>query len=143
MLPARGQLRIRVKVITRRFRTAFEQDLGALECRLCRGCSPYGRAMFTIGGAVPELETSLISERVTAGMQAARSRGKHLGRRSLTPRRPWRPDRHRPLQSARAGIAMRAGSPSRLLPRSFIRLADRESAPFHFPRRRWKRLQTA
>jgi DNA invertase Pin-like site-specific DNA recombinase len=42
--------------------------------------SPMGRAMFTIIGAMAELESSLISERVTAGMRAAESRGKHLGR---------------------------------------------------------------
>jgi DNA invertase Pin-like site-specific DNA recombinase len=42
-----------------------------------------GRAMFTIIGAMAELESSLISERVTAGMQAAKSRGKHLGRPQL------------------------------------------------------------
>nr|WP_153530145.1 recombinase family protein [Sinorhizobium meliloti] len=48
--------------------------------------SPMGRAMFTIIGAMAELESSLISERVTAGMQAARSRGKHLGRPRLSSR---------------------------------------------------------
>jgi DNA invertase Pin-like site-specific DNA recombinase len=42
--------------------------------------SPMGRAMFTIIGAMAELESSLISERVTAGMRAAQTRGKHLGR---------------------------------------------------------------
>ncbi len=42
--------------------------------------SPMGRAMFTIIGAMAELESSLISERVTAGMQAAEARGRHLGR---------------------------------------------------------------
>ena len=42
--------------------------------------SPVGRAMFTIIGAMAELESSLISERVTAGMRAAEARGKHLGR---------------------------------------------------------------
>jgi DNA invertase Pin-like site-specific DNA recombinase len=42
--------------------------------------SPMGRAMFTIIGAMAELESSLISERVTAGMKAAAARGKHLGR---------------------------------------------------------------
>jgi DNA invertase Pin-like site-specific DNA recombinase len=42
--------------------------------------SPMGRAMFTIIGAMAELESSLISERVTAGMRAAAARGKHLGR---------------------------------------------------------------
>jgi DNA invertase Pin-like site-specific DNA recombinase len=42
--------------------------------------SPMGRAMFTIIGAMAELESSLISERATAGMRAAEIRGKHLGR---------------------------------------------------------------
>src|SRR3954468_12964044 len=42
--------------------------------------SPMGLAMFTIIGAMAELESSLISERVTAGMRAAKTRGKHLGR---------------------------------------------------------------
>src|SRR3954462_5378224 len=42
--------------------------------------SPMGRAMFTIIGAMAELESSLIGERVTAGMRAAQARGKHLGR---------------------------------------------------------------
>ncbi len=42
--------------------------------------SPMGRAMFTIIGAMAELESSLISERVTAGMRAAEARGRHLGR---------------------------------------------------------------
>ena len=36
--------------------------------------SPMGRAMFTIIGAMAELESSLISERVTAGMRAAETR---------------------------------------------------------------------
>ena len=48
--------------------------------------SPMGRAMFTIIGAMAELESSLISERVTAGMRAAETRGKHLGRPSLPKR---------------------------------------------------------
>jgi DNA invertase Pin-like site-specific DNA recombinase len=48
--------------------------------------SPMGRAMFTIIGAMAELESSLISERVTAGMRAAEARGKHLGR-PATPQR--------------------------------------------------------
>ena len=42
--------------------------------------SPMGKAMFTLIGAMAELESSLISERVTAGMQAAKARGKSLGR---------------------------------------------------------------
>ena len=42
--------------------------------------------MFTIIGAMAELESSLISERVQAGMEAARVRGKHLGRPTTPPR---------------------------------------------------------
>lgn len=42
--------------------------------------TPMGKAMFTIIGAMAELESSLISERVKAGMAAAKSRGKTLGR---------------------------------------------------------------
>jgi DNA invertase Pin-like site-specific DNA recombinase len=48
--------------------------------------SPMGRAMFTIIGAMAELESSLISERVTAGMRAAKTRGKHLGRPAIPKR---------------------------------------------------------
>jgi len=48
--------------------------------------SPMGRAMFTIIGAMAELESSLISERVTAGMKAAEARGRHLGRPPVSPR---------------------------------------------------------
>jgi len=42
--------------------------------------SPMGRAMFTIIGAMAELESSLISERVKAGMAAAKAKGKRVGR---------------------------------------------------------------
>ena len=42
--------------------------------------SPMGKAMFTIIGAMAELESSLISERVKAGMAAAKNRGKKIGR---------------------------------------------------------------
>jgi DNA invertase Pin-like site-specific DNA recombinase len=48
--------------------------------------SPMGRAMFTIIGAMAELESSLISERVSAGMKAAKVRGKRLGRPATSPR---------------------------------------------------------
>lgn len=44
-----------------------------------------GKAMFTIIGAMAELESSLISERVKAGMAAAKSRGKKLGRPETPP----------------------------------------------------------
>ena len=42
-----------------------------------------GRAMFTIIAAMADLESSLISERISAGMKAAAVRGKHLGRPPL------------------------------------------------------------
>src|SRR5215510_2290559 len=42
--------------------------------------SPMGKAMFTVIGAMAELESALISERVKAGMEAAKVRGKRLGR---------------------------------------------------------------
>jgi len=42
--------------------------------------TPSGRLMFQIIGAMAELESALISERVKAGMAAARARGKSLGR---------------------------------------------------------------
>jgi DNA invertase Pin-like site-specific DNA recombinase len=45
--------------------------------------SPMGRAMFTIIAAMAELESALISERVTAGMKAAGARGRRLGRPPL------------------------------------------------------------
>lgn len=44
--------------------------------------SPMGKAMFTIIGAMAELESSLVSERVKAGMRAAKEDGKHIGRPS-------------------------------------------------------------
>ena len=47
--------------------------------------SPMGRAMFTIVATIAELESSLISECVSAGMKAAAVRGKHLGRPPLAP----------------------------------------------------------
>jgi DNA invertase Pin-like site-specific DNA recombinase len=47
--------------------------------------SPMGRAMFTVIGAIAELESALIAERVKAGMAAARARGKHLGRPATRP----------------------------------------------------------
>jgi DNA invertase Pin-like site-specific DNA recombinase len=41
--------------------------------------------MFTIIGAMAELESSLISERVKAGMASAKTRGKKLGRPKTPP----------------------------------------------------------
>jgi DNA invertase Pin-like site-specific DNA recombinase len=45
--------------------------------------TPMGRAMFHIAGAFAELEREIIRERVRAGLQNARRRGKRLGRRRV------------------------------------------------------------
>ena len=42
--------------------------------------TPTGRMVFTVLGAVAELERSLIAERVRAGLRNARAKGKRLGR---------------------------------------------------------------
>ena len=42
--------------------------------------TPLGEAMFSIIGAMAQLERDLIRERVTAGMKRARDKGKALGR---------------------------------------------------------------
>jgi DNA invertase Pin-like site-specific DNA recombinase len=50
--------------------------------------TPAGKMIFTILGAVAELERSLIAERVRLGLRNARKQGKRLGRppiRTLTP----------------------------------------------------------
>jgi DNA invertase Pin-like site-specific DNA recombinase len=42
--------------------------------------TPTGKMVFTVLGAVAELERSLIAERVRAGLRNAKARGKRLGR---------------------------------------------------------------
>src|ERR1022692_4646833 len=42
--------------------------------------TPTGKMVFTVLGAVAELERSLIAERVRAGIRNARAKGKRLGR---------------------------------------------------------------
>jgi len=42
--------------------------------------TPTGKMIFTVLGAVAELERSLIAERVRAGIRNARAKGKKLGR---------------------------------------------------------------
>jgi DNA invertase Pin-like site-specific DNA recombinase len=43
-----------------------------------------GKMVFTVLGAVAELERSLIAERVRAGLRNAKAKGKRLGRRPVT-----------------------------------------------------------
>lgn len=47
--------------------------------------TPYGRLIFTILAAVAELERETTRERVRAGMQLARERGKAVGRPARRP----------------------------------------------------------
>ena len=63
--------------------------------------TPIGKMVFTIIGAVAELERSLIRERVVMGLERARKQGKRLGR----PRRVV--DRERIVDLRRAGMSVR------------------------------------
>lgn len=45
--------------------------------------TPGGRLLFHIMGSIAEFERDLIRERTVAGLQAARARGRHGGRRSV------------------------------------------------------------
>jgi len=45
--------------------------------------TPTGKMIFTVLGAVAELERSLIAERVRAGLRNARAKGKRLGRPTI------------------------------------------------------------
>jgi DNA invertase Pin-like site-specific DNA recombinase len=59
------------------------QSLGIEFVSLTEGVdtsTPMGKMVFTILGAVAELERSLIVERVKAGLRNARAKGKRLGR---------------------------------------------------------------
>ena len=47
--------------------------------------TPTGKMVFTVLGAVAELERSLIVERVRAGLRNAKAKGKKLGRPPLVP----------------------------------------------------------
>ena len=46
--------------------------------------TPAGKMIFTVLGAVAELERSLICERVRAGLRNAKAKGKRLGRPSIS-----------------------------------------------------------
>ena len=46
--------------------------------------TPAGKLVFTVLGAVAELERSLIIERVRAGMRNAKAKGKRIGRPAQT-----------------------------------------------------------
>src|ERR1035441_3391112 len=68
--------------------------------------TPTGKMVFTVLGAVAELERSLIVERVRAGLRNARAKGKTLGR----PRVAVDADRVRLLRSQGASLRSIAAS---------------------------------
>ena len=59
--------------------------------------TPTGKMVFTVLGAVAELERSLIVERVRAGMRNARAKGKRIGR---PPRTQLTPDDRKSIAEA-------------------------------------------
>lgn len=65
------------------------ETFGALGVEFCSlseqldTSTPAGKMVFTVLGAVAELERSLIAERVRAGLRNARAKGKRLGRPSV------------------------------------------------------------
>jgi DNA invertase Pin-like site-specific DNA recombinase len=65
------------------------ETFGALGVEFCSlseqldTSTPAGKMVFTVLGAVAELERSLITERVRAGLRNARAKGKRLGRPPL------------------------------------------------------------
>ena len=61
--------------------------------------TPTGKMVFTVLGAVAELERSLIAERVKAGLRNAKAKGKKLGRpvREVDARLCRETSSHRPL----------------------------------------------
>jgi DNA invertase Pin-like site-specific DNA recombinase len=65
--------------------------------------TPTGKMIFTVLGAVAELERSLIAERVRAGVRNARAKGKTLGRP-----RTIRATKADIVQMKAAGLSMRA-----------------------------------
>ena len=67
--------------------------------------TPMGKAMFTIIGAMAELESALISERTAAAMEYTRSHGTRTGRSIGRPRVVF--DRERALAMHNAGMSYR------------------------------------
>ena len=79
--------------------------------------TPTGKMVFTVLGAVAELERSLIAERVRAGLRNARAKGKRLGR----PRKAL--DRSRIAALRRSGASWRAIGRELGLPEATVRRA--------------------
>ncbi len=74
--------------------------------------TPAGKMVFTVLGAVAELERSLIVERVRAGMRNARAKGKRIGR-------PPRTELSLETRTAIAGSYASGGTSLRVLAKKF------------------------
>jgi DNA invertase Pin-like site-specific DNA recombinase len=91
--------------------------------------TPLGRAMFTIVGAMAELEREIIRERVCAGVAKARAKGRRLGR----PQR-WNTAQITKAENLRAAgkswreIAMTVGLPVRTVRRAVAVVAKSPTA---------------
>jgi DNA invertase Pin-like site-specific DNA recombinase len=86
--------------------------------------SALGRAMFTIIGALAELERNLIVERSTEGQRRARARGKHVGR----PRKAVDTDMILHLRQ-REGLSLRAIAQRLGISTTIVQRAIREAQP--------------
>jgi len=84
--------------------------------------TPMGRAMFSIIGALAELERRIVVERSVEGQRRARARGKHVGR----PRR--RVDARRILGLHREGESLRAIARQTGVSRTVVTRVVREAA---------------
>lgn len=84
---------------------------------------PMGKAMFTIIGAMAELERGIIAERVRAGLRRAREKGKIFGR----PRVEISPETLKDMQ--KRGYSVRKMSIALKIPRSTVhdKLAELKS----------------
>src|SRR5271163_4808866 len=91
--------------------------------------TPTGKMVFTVLGAVAELERSLIAERVKAGLRNARAKGKRLGRPPLS------------LDASRVARLRAQAKPSARLPRHWACLAALSTKPSRIELRLTMQLQ--
>src|SRR5271163_4999284 len=91
--------------------------------------TPAGKLVFTVLGAVAELERSLIAERVRAGLRNARAKGKRLGRPPLS------------LDASRVARLRAQAKPSARLPRHWACLAALSTKPSRIELRLTMQLQ--
>lgn len=90
--------------------------------------TPTGKMVFTVLGAVAELERSMIAERVRAGIRNARSKGKKLGRPRVAvdaPRIAARRAQGDSWATIKAELGVSKGSAQR----AFLSLSNRAAAP--------------